>query len=162
MFGDLFASIKASAKKTTQKAKAKNGTKSGTTRLRNSKAVPSKVQQRYGTRRQLLKLLTNHELGWSTDDNLLYIKVGRSLKPVATSGGETGIEIKGTSDEVIVHKDTSTGGTVYTISLAGTVEDALVPEPPQVGAAGKVLTANEDGSYTWQDPPVDSVTTVDL
>jgi hypothetical protein len=102
-------------------------------------------------------------LGWCTDDNLLYIKIGRSLKPVARGGGGgTDIDIRGASDEVIVHKDSSTGVDVYTISLAGSVENALVPDPPPVGASGKVLTANEDGTYAWQDPPVDSVSTINL
>ena len=163
MIDDMFAlprKKKASTKKTST---SRLRTKSGTLRIRKSKRVPTSTQQRYGTRRELLRSLALHELGWCTDDNLLYIKVGKAIKPVASGGsGGTDIEIKGLSDEVIVTKDSSTGKDIYTISLAGTVEDALVPAPPPAGAAGKVLTANEDGTFAWKDPVVSSVEELDL
>jgi len=148
---------KKAARKTTK-------SKTGTLRIRKSRAMPSKTAQRYGTRRELLRNLTNHELGWCTDDNLLYIKIGKALRPVASGGGGGGtdIEIKGVSNQVVVKKDSSTGKDVYTISLAGAVIDAQVPPPPTTGAAGKVLTANDGGSFTWQDPPVKSTSTIDL
>jgi len=152
-------------KKTTKKkAATKLKTKGGTLRIRKSKAMPSQTQQRYGTRRELLRQLAHHELGWSTDDNLLYIKIGKALRPVASGGGGGGtdIEIKGVSNQVVVKKDSSTGKDVYTISLAGAVIDAQVPPPPSTGAAGKVLTASDDGSFAWQDPPVKAIGTIDL
>ena len=138
-------------------------TKTGTLRIRKSRAIPSKVTQRYGTRRELLRYLKEHELGWCTDDELLYIKIGKAIRPIASGGGSgTDIEIKGVSDQVIVRKDSSTGKDVYTISLAGAVIDAQVPPPPTTGAAGKVLTANDDGSFEWQDPPVKTTGTIEL
>lgn len=149
--------------KTTDTPKTKRGTKSGTIRLRKSEAIPVKIQERYGTRRELLRNLVHHELGWCTDDNLLYIKVGKALKPVAKNEGSIAdLDIVGTADEVVVTKDSSGGKDVYTISLAGIVEDALVPQPPMVGAAGKVLTANEDGTFEWKEPIVSSVEELEL
>lgn len=158
LFGAAKKALKSKAKKT------KTGTKSGTTRLRKSKAIPSKTQQRYGTRRELLRSLVHHELGWCTDDNLLYIKIGKALKPVAKNeGGIADLDIVGTTDQVVVTKDSSSGRDVYTISLAGIVENALVPEvPQQAGVAGMVLTANEDGTFEWKKPVVSSTDEIEL
>ena len=164
---DAITSAITGKKKTTGKSsttKTKKGTKSGTIRLRKSDAIPVKIQQRYGTRRELLRNLVHHELGWCTDDDLLYIKVGKALKPVARNGGSIAdLDIVGTTDEVIVTKDSSGGKDVYTISLAGTVENALVPEvPQQMGVAGMVLTANEDGTFEWKKPVVSSTDEIEL
>jgi hypothetical protein len=150
--------------KTTDTPKTKRGTKSGTIRLRKSEAIPVKIQERYGTRRELLRNLVHHELGWCTDDNLLYIKIGKVLKPVAKNEGSIAdLDIVGTTDQVVVTKDSSGGKDVYTISLAGTVENALVPEvPQQVGVAGMVLTANEDGTFEWKKPVVSSTDEIEL
>lgn len=146
-------------KKTTTKKK----TKTGTLRIRRSRAIPSKVASRYGTRRELLRYLVNHELGWCTDDNLLYIKIGKALKPIGQGGGSgADFEIRGISDQVVVTKDSTSGKDIYTIALANEVIQAQVPPPPATGAAGKVLTANEDGTFTWQDPIVDSVDEIEL
>ena len=54
-----------------KKKTAPRKTKTGTLRIRKSRAMPSKVTQRYGTRRELLRYLKEHELGWCTDDELL-------------------------------------------------------------------------------------------
>lgn len=161
MISELFGAAKKAIK---GKTKAhKTGTKSGTTRLRKSKAIPSKTQQRYGSRRELLRKLVHHELGWCTDDNLLYIKIGKAIRPIAAGGGIANLDIRGTSDEVTVTKTYDGDLAVYTISLAGEVENALVPPvPPQAGVAGMVLTANEDGTFEWKKPVVSSTDEIDL
>lgn len=149
--------------KTTDTPKTKRGTKSGTIRLRKSEAIPVKIQERYGTRRELLRNLVHHELGWCTDDNLLYIKVGKAIRPIAAGGGIANLDIRGTSDEVTVTKTYDGDLTIYTISLAGEVENALVPPvPPQTGVSGMVLTANEDGTFEWKEPIVSSVEELEL
>lgn len=166
MLSELLGAAKKAikGKKSTPGTKTKKGTKSATVRVRKSKAIPSKIQQHYGTRRELLRTLIHHELGWCTDDNLLYIKIGRTLKPVAKKEGSiSDLDIVGTSNEVIVTKDSSTGKDIYTISLAGTVENALVPPVvPQTGMDGKILTANEDGTFEWKKPVVSSTDEIDL
>lgn len=163
LFGTIATAVRGKKKSKTTATKTKRGVKSGTIRLRNSDAVPVKIQERYGTRRELLRNLVHHELGWCTDDDLLYIKVGKALKPVAKNEGSIAdLDIVGVSEQIKVTKDSSGGKDIYTISLADEAIQAQVPPPPSMGAAGKVLTANEDGTFGWKEPVVSSTEEIEL
>lgn len=158
------ATTKAAGKKAAAKkaAKPRNGTKSATIKIRDSKRIPGSIQQRYGTRRELLQKLALHELGWCTTDNLLYIKLEHSLKAVASDSGGTPVEIQGTADQVEVKAHQEGDVTVYTLSLADVIVDAQVPPVPEIAPEGKVLMANAEGKMEWADLPVYSADEVEL
>lgn len=132
--------------------------KQGTIRMRKSNVVPAQIQQRSGSRRQLLNLLGDRELGWCTTDSMLYIKIGKALRPIATSG-ISGLDVVGTTNQVEVKKSTVGKEVRYTISLADVIVDAQVPPPP---VPGKVLTSVDEGAFEWKDPTVYEILTEDI
>ncbi len=141
--------------------------------------IPSKQLHRAGPIEDLEQNLSDREIGYCTDDGILYIKYG-NLVPIGvavTSG--TGIHVDTNNGQAVVslterntyttaNNQVATGAIAITAGAPGTTHGkvslgnadnigALMPIPAS-NSNGKVLmVTSPNGETTWTDLPKDSV-----